>query len=313
MSFSWNNGIVKSTPELYLIVCTRNRYERAQNLVLNILEIPDGPEQIIVVDSSTIFRGFSLPRNAFDRVIHIKSEPGLPFQRNLGIELAKRIGDPEILAFLDDDVSVPHDYFQNVRSEFQIRPDAACIAGFDSNLHLRDAHLFEKMVFLRGVNDQGKLLASGIAVPVTQINGLLQTDWAPGHSLNVALWALSEVRFNARIRMYGEDVEFLIRLSKQGPIYTSSKLGIQHNPEPSGRDAAAPAEMFNAGFRWWLAAEYPEKFSRMKVLVSSGALMFGYLIKAIAGADALALARAKGLKQFFCNLIKGEMVTQTEH
>jgi len=298
-----------------IVICTRNRAIRVSELLENLRNLPKNVVEVVVVDSSTTADTFELiNRQHSEKITYISSTPGLPHQRNLGVNhLLNRALPVEIVAFLDDDVSLPAGYFIEIGDQFAGHPDAACIGGFDLNLNVKPATAIETLLCLRGKRDFGRLLPSGIAVPIRDTFGTALTDWAPGHNLNVAAWALRKVVFNEKIRMYGEDVEFLLRLAQVGPIYASSSLGVHHNAESSGRDRLGEAESYNAGFRWWLAETYPSRFSKPRVVFSSLALMTGYALKGIMLRDRDAIHRSLGLVKFFVRLFAGRQVTQTTH
>lgn len=298
-----------------LIICTRNRAARIASLLAEVRAQSSLPEFTIVVDSSDDLETLlSTENTGIEQLTYIRTSAGLPHQRNVGVAFAmQNFAQTNVIAFLDDDVALPIDYFEKVHRNFQTHHEAACIAGYDLNLNISKPSILEKALSLRANGDYGRLLPSGIAVPVNKFAGIIETDWAPGHSLNVAAWALQQVKFDSNIRMYGEDVEFLLRLARVGKIYISSDLGVYHNPEKSGRDGLAAAEAYNAGFRWWLTKKYPQRFSKPIVLFSSFALMAGYIVKSLVRRDRNSLWRALGLVTFFVRLALRQRVTQTVH
>ena len=267
---------------------------------------------VVVVDSSEDRQTEILCQEiGMPQLKYIKSEPGLPRQRNAGI--GHMLGSHEgefIISFLDDDVRVPSGYFESVRHQFEAIPESVCIAGFDLNLTEPASSLIHRLFFLREKNDQGKVLKSGIAIPVYHPTRLVECDWAPGHSLNIRASALRKVQFNSSIRMYGEDVEFLLRLGQVGKIHVGPPFGVWHNQEPGGREGAAAAEGYNAGFRYSLATVYPKRFSKYRVLVSTACLMVGYFLKGLVNQDKVSSQRAKGLFLFFYRLALRKSITQ---
>ena len=296
-----------------LIVCTRNRPSRIRALLTSIAGQINELNQVVIVDSSTDHATEKLVHDfGGQNLTYRRSKAGLPYQRNVGIDLIFRGSDvPTVIAFLDDDITVPFDYFKNVALEFGVNPNALAICGFDTNLKAPRSSRVRRFFGLRGDEDFGRVLNSGIAIPVYEIERLTQVDWAPGHSLNVRADLFNKIRFDSSIRMYGEDIDFCLRLGQAGPIYISPILGVSHNPEPSGRDGTSSAEAFNAGFRYSLATTHPGKVSKAKVLVSSVALCLGYFAQGLLRWNTADLLRSRGLALFLLRVVTGKSVVQS--
>jgi GT2 family glycosyltransferase len=268
---------------------------------------------IVVVDSSTDddtnhvvsqFRQFG--------VAYIRSKPGLPRQRNAGIShLALHSADSEIYSFLDDDVEIPDGYFENVWNEFKSLPEAASISGFDLGLSEPRQTIFHRMFGLRARNDTGRILKSGVAIPVYHPVGKVRVDWAPGHSLNVRKSTFEIANFDSSIRMYGEDVDFCLRANQAGELFIAESLGIWHRPERLGRESALDSEAYNAGFRYQLSKKWPCKVSTGWVLWSTLVLAVGYFLFGITKIDGIRIRKSLGLGKFFCRLFLRQQVTQS--
>lgn len=299
-----------------VVICTRNRPSRMAALMRNLDSLMPKPDFIVVVDSSDSNETeITVLHSPIKDVHYLKSTPGLPHQRNVGINYLRSLlkNSTATVSFLDDDIELPLNYFESVRNRFYEFPEAACIAGYDSNLKIRESKALERLFFLRSKDDSGKVLRSGIAIPVTTPTEVTFCQWAPGHTLNVPLSKLLDIEFNEGIRMYGEDVDFLWRLSARGVIITAPELGVVHHQEPSGRDKLPDIEAFNAGARWKLCSLDPGYFRKYQVLVSTFALMAYRLAKGLGTLDVASLSRAKGLWLFFFRLALGFRVTQTDY
>ncbi len=297
-----------------LIVCTRNRPRRIAELLSEVVAQRDHLLDILVVDSSTSdetevvvskFREFG--------VTYLHSEPGLPRQRNAGIShLALHSADSEIYSFLDDDVEIPEGYFANVWREFNALPEALSISGFDLSLTEPGQNVIHRMFGFRALEDNGRILKSGVAVPVYKPVGTVRVDWAPGHSLNVKKSTFKIATFDSSIRMYGEDVDFCMRAGQVGNFYIAESLGVWHRPESLGRDSAIDSEAYNAGFRYQLSKQWPSKVSTGWVLWSSLVLAAGYFIIGVVRLDGIRFRKSVGLGTFFWRLLLRKQVTQSQ-
>lgn len=296
-----------------LIVCTRNRPRRIAALLENVVAQRRHLLDIVVVDSSTDDETSKVVAQFSQLgVAYIRSKPGLPRQRNEGIaHLRLHSAKSEIYSFLDDDVVIPDGYFENVWNEFKSLPEAASISGFDLSLTEPRQTIFHRMFGFRARNDNGRILKSGVAIPVYNPIGNVLVDWAPGHSLNVRKSTFEIATFDSSIRMYGEDVDFCLKASQAGELFIAESLGVWHRPESLGRDSALDSEAYNAGFRYELSKLWPGKVSTGWVLWSTLTLAVSYCIIGVVKMDGLRIRKSLGLGKFFCRLFLRKQVTQS--
>lgn len=298
---------------LVVVICTRNRPARLRGVVSDVVSQTLPPDWLIIVDSSDQPDSLDyLHQSITTQVRYVRSTPGLPHQRNVAITylMGNPSDSPRIVLFLDDDLSVPSDYCQNLLDLFQANTKHIGIGGFDLNLRIRASTFLERVVHLRGKNDSGAILKSAVAVPPTPKNYLEPVDWFPGHSMAFREEIFKVELFNENIRMYGEDVDFLLRASKHGRLATSSALGVFHKPEQTGREDTKVSEAFNHGFRLSIARTYPERFSAALVLLSTVCLLCYYVVTAALRLDSLAWARARGILTFLARYVSGREVIQ---
>lgn len=110
-----------------LIICTRNRREiLIQNLSLFADQFCDGDE-IIIVDSSDEPQNIGCENFRFIKSIirYYHTSPGLPLQRNYGIDKAKK----SLVMFLDDDIYLFPDVLKQIRVFFEKHIDIAAVTG----------------------------------------------------------------------------------------------------------------------------------------------------------------------------------------
>ncbi len=193
------------------------------------------PDLVIIVDSSDSMLS-TLNKEYFDydlNYYHVDIKSAA-VQRNLGME---RIPETcKYLLFLDDDVLPPNDYISRLivgleatngiglapmvttKEKSEIRTKPSGIVG-----------LF-KRIFKLDSNIDGKLLKSGINIPVRTLkDGYKNTEWLIG----CAMWKYKTIK---RERFYtgfygqslGEDVIFSSNASILGPLYVDSSLILEH-------------------------------------------------------------------------------------
>jgi GT2 family glycosyltransferase len=107
-----------------------------------------------------------------------------------------------------------------------------------------------------------------------------ESEFVPGFSMLVSTEMLARVKFDSSIRMYGEDLEFQIRLGSFGRIGCSSHLGLDHKSSPINRESARSISRYTDGFRWRLHKQFPTRVWGPMVIFSSLVLFVGNLIDA---------------------------------
>lgn len=114
------------TQPVSVIVCTRNRAESLRPALASIVE--ERPHQIIIVDQSTDESSRAVVdefRGDADFVYKHTEKAGLSRAYNLGIESA----GTELLAFTDDDCTVPAGWIRSIARAFEENPSAAMMYG----------------------------------------------------------------------------------------------------------------------------------------------------------------------------------------
>ena len=265
-----------------LIICTRNRHKILE-ATLGRLRAVQLPELIVIVDSSDTEESEAVIRASWlsNRVIYLRSERGLPHQRNVGILHLRRLGltNIDFVSFLDDDVIPSVDYFLNCHKLFQDAKDAVCIGGFDVNLETTRPKRVARILgiipkFSGGVAKSG---FTSVAIPNAR---LCEVDWVPGGMQNLSWEVVANCMFDGRIEFFGEDVEMHLRISKRGPIYVSNSLAVEHLSGQVDKPPLFHQKLCQSKFRWWLAGQYPERVTRTMVVLGSFALvaqsLFGF-------------------------------------
>ncbi len=252
------------TIKFSLIICTYKRPDSLIRLLNSVKSQKLYPNEILVIDGSPdVETENALNKLSFDELKYFKVEAkdrGLTRQRNFGINLVN--DKSKIICFLDDDIVLENNYFEELISTYNKRRDALAVGGYIVNeilwkkeekqndskkfffdgwsrnepLRFRVRKLFGLLpdvdpgylpTFSHG-RSIGFLPPSGKIYPVEQIMGGVS-------SFKKEIFA--KIRFSNYFEGYGlyEDADFSLRLSKKGKIYINTNAKLNHHHDDSGR------------------------------------------------------------------------------
>jgi GT2 family glycosyltransferase len=305
----------KSPSSAVVIICTRNRNENLFRLLQNLNQQTLHLFKVLVVDSSDNFwnsEDLDRARALFgDRLRYIASRPGLPFQRNVGLEYAfSHLGQFETLHFLDDDVSIPSTYLEIASQFLQTHDSFAGVGAWDKNLHPRKTNLFWYAFALAQRIEAGRVLRSGIAVAGTQIAQLTQVQWFPGFGMNFRASALKNFRFDGKYRIFGEDVEAHLRLGASHKLAMTPNLWLWHESSPLGREREGDAQYQSDAVRLRLTKQHPESFSKWLVFWATIGLILGETAFGVLGRRPEHWPRVQGHLRFLRDWAAGKVTEQ---
>jgi GT2 family glycosyltransferase len=298
-----------------LIICTRNRSNQIEKRLDEYRKYPVLPSNVLVVDSSDSEDTKTAIHNVmadFPANLHyLHTQPGLPFQRNTGIKwVLSHIGGLEIIHFLDDDIVPDQNYFLTLRKLFDDCPAAIAIGGYDKWLNV-DIHSgrFRRLVGL-GSHQTGLILKSGIAIPPVPTQRIHHCQWLVGGMQSFRTRIFEFALFDDALRMYGEDIEFYLRIAPFGEIICSNQLPVKHLNDPTNRDSIRKVHLYHNGIRWLLAARYPKNISRPSVLLGAVALACGEFVLFLIKRNKFHFLASVGNWQFLGRVITGRSTLQ---
>ena len=255
--------------KISVIVPTCNRESLLQDSILSLVNIVkkdvENQYEIVIVDSSDI----SVQLNNYDnfQIKIIATEiQSAALQRNIGLKYISATTD--FVAFLDDDVIIPEDYFKNLKNSL-VKNNAIGISGIVLKKHEKDLSstnpvrkFIKKVLFLDSKNE-GSLLLSGVNIPCTTANhGVVKSYWLIGCSLwdfkKIELLSFEEDFYGQSL---GEDVIFSYKASKKGDLYVDTDVLIIHLESELGRQnfRSYTFQWFN--YRYRLREYRDKKFS----------------------------------------------------
>ena len=280
---------MKILMESACIVCTKDRPDEIRVLLMMLSKMAHLPRVVVIVDSSetdlTELEVCRVSSTFPTELKFIRSLPGAPHQKNIGLEyLASKFNPDELISvsLIDDDVELPSEYFENVQKLISLHPSAACIGGFDVLNPVPRGGLFRHLAGLAGGPEkQGRILKSGIALPPMPHEDLQPTVWVPGFTQNFPWHLARHQRFDGRVRIYGDEVEFQLRLSQFGQIFVAKVLGVKHLSSVKEKDNYRDQQAYMDAFRWSLAKRYPQTVSAPMVIFTTVCLALGELFRVI--------------------------------
>ena len=227
---------------LTIIIPTRNRKILLKKLVNSLLINFKEINQIIIVDSS--YKAEKKAKYLTNKkILYVHSEiKSAAIQRNIGLTFVKPIC--KYIAFLDDDVNPPSNYFTDLIVLLKSKK-AAGVSGVAKNLNSRkfkkSNKIFEayRQFFFLDSKKEGVVLNSGVNIPAKSTSrgdSILESQWLIG----CAIWDYQKVKhhqFDNRLygQSLGEDVLFSLKASRYGKLFVKRNLILKHMESPVGR------------------------------------------------------------------------------
>lgn len=227
-----------------VILCTRNRLSDMLTALPSIALQTELPQEIIVVDSSdkpltehesfkALFNESHFPHTLLK---YIHTNPGLPYQRNIGATLATQ----DILYYFDDDVILESDYLEQMNAIFTANSQYAGGMGTVTNMRQsRNMFDYAKAFFLLQRDfSSGKFTASGMPTHTYGLQTFKEVEVLGGCCMAFRRSVLEQHKFDENLRGYAfmEDCDFSRRVSYQMPLFYNPQAKLKHMVSPAARD-----------------------------------------------------------------------------
>lgn len=261
--------ILNVATTLSLVICTYRRPQPIRRVLEAITRQTRVPNEIVIVDGSPGEETEKVVKMLQCREIlpslrYFRVPPehrGLTRQRNYGIARA----NGEIIAFLDDDTVPEPDYFEELLTCFVRHPDALGIGGFIVSDELQwkqvDGKRPPSLSVLRWGDWERREDFRWRARKILGLDSPLPPGWMPpsshgrstssyppngdDHHVEFIMGGASAWRhevfenhtFSTYFDGYGlyEDLDFCVRVSRDGPLYLCTRARLAHYHAPSAR------------------------------------------------------------------------------
>jgi GT2 family glycosyltransferase len=251
--------------KLAVIVCTYMRPQDIINLLDSIKIQTKYPNQIIIVDGSTNKETTQSISNYstqnLDYFFVDKTYRGAAKQRNYGID--KLENDIDIVCFLDDDVVLLPNYFEEIIKTYTLNPEALGVGGYilddlkwekiDSNYKIKlsdyvfddwktkesSRNIFRKVLGLGSQN-----IPPGIMPEFSHGRGQFppsnktyEIDQLIGCSASYRKHIIKEQKFDDFFEGYSlyEDTALSLKVSKKGKLFINTNAKLYHYHASGGR------------------------------------------------------------------------------
>lgn len=252
--------------EFSLIVCTYMRPKALTDLLQSVKTQSLYPNQILIIDGSTNNK----TREALEKESYVNLEyfkvtdenRGLTKQRNFGI--SKVADSIDIVCFLDDDIILEIDYFQNLIATYKEYPNAGGVGGYITNeVNWRQLNSGEKAnknqyeaegwvreLGLRNVvrkklglltNNPPCIMpefSNGFSIGyLPPVNKIYKVQHFMGGVSSFTKEVVDTIKFSPYFEGYGlyEDSDFCLRVDRQYDLYVNTAAKLAHYHEPLGR------------------------------------------------------------------------------
>lgn len=223
-----------------VIICTRNRPEDLRRCLNSIRAQSLQPEELVIIDGSdqqcSEIDSASF-KQLFSRVVYKHTQPGLTYQRNVGIENA----DGDVIYFFDDDVVLERDYLFEMQKIFTTHPEYNGGMGYVTGVPAKKNNLYRAVqtcFLLQKDNASGTFTASGMPTHAYGCSDFTEVEVLGGCCMAYRSTVFKNHRFDERLKRYGymEDCDFSWRVSRDGKLFYNPAARLAHLQSPLARD-----------------------------------------------------------------------------
>lgn len=210
------------TEDISVIIPTYNRAEDLKETLNSFKKDFSKLNEVIIVDQSPNQDTKKLVKKFGNRKIkYVFSKiPSLTIARNVGIARASK--KSKIICFLDDDVTLGKNYFNEVLHVFNDYPDAKAVGAYTDSSKSNPFDRFLKKIFFLGhleTESQARITSAYGNTYPQRLNRIINSQWLPGVNMCYKKEVFDEQKFDENLLGYtiAEDIDFTYRLWKKYP------------------------------------------------------------------------------------------------
>ena len=247
-----------------LVICTYMRPQPLLRLLKSVKTQTLSPNEILIIDGSTNIETEQILKvKPFNNLKYFKvnnDQRGLTRQRNFGIQQISN--DSEIICFLDDDIILEENYFEELISTYKIHQNALAVGGYITNEvnwtksdGSNNSSNFYYDGWMRKEPSRFKLrrkfgllpdanpgflpsFSHGRSIGFLPPSGkIYEVELIMGGVSSYKKAIFNELQFAAFFEGYGlyEDADFSLRLAKRGKLYINTAARLEHHHDAQGR------------------------------------------------------------------------------
>lgn len=247
-----------------VIICTRNRPRDLESALLAIGRSTCALD-VLVVDSSDSIQSRDVVCRISEgplaewNVRYLHTEPGLPLQRNIGLDHSSS----SIVHFIDDDADVSPTYFEYIAQAFEDQGRTVVgVGGVQEHVLPRKPNRLRLLAQLEA--RPGRVSRSAVNNMVTIPSPTpVEVDWLSGCAMSYRTKVARETRFDESLIGYalGEDVEFSLRIGYRGKLLIETRARVDHKFSDVNRYDLARVIRETVVHRQRLISRHPDRFS----------------------------------------------------
>jgi glycosyltransferase involved in cell wall biosynthesis len=288
--------IVMRNLKLSVVVCTKDRKDKAVKCITAVVSQSEKPSEVIIVDSSST-KDLCEPASTIlekggIRFVYDYFDCSMTVARNRGIK--KSSGD--IVLFLDDDVVLYPDYIEKLIEFYREYPEAGGACGYlcDGNRFLID----RLMKFPR---------IPALSEPFTIIS-------LHGSNMSFKREVFDHFTFNEDLRgYYADDDEFCARASQRYKLYLVPGIRCVHEHTPTGGARQEPYTMLNTMMfnRYYVYRQREKNLFNFMHYIFSELMVMVRILVVFRGNKARALSGAfRGYERVLKNIFKADLTQE---
>lgn len=247
--------LLKQNMQVSVIIPTYNRVQDLDECLDSITVQTILPKEVLVIDNGTDINTKNLIKNRekeFEEkgviLKYIKNnENSLTVARNIGVKHSR--GD--IISFLDDDLTLDKDYYQEIVKVYKAIPNALGVTGYNQsgkkekrkilNILDRLLNILGMLHFTTSFKEENRCRvfpSLTVSYPSPSLDKIINCEWLSGAS-TYKKGILEEFKFDEKLKKYswGEDQDFPYRVFKKYPhsLFLTPYAKYLHDGSQEGR------------------------------------------------------------------------------